>query len=243
MNRMPDVEHVLDDYLAPDSLRAPDHVLDAVEQRIAGYPRPRMSRPFWRSLVPRIALYGAGLAAALVVAVVGWRLASPSVGADSTATPAPSVAAVAPTTNVPTNPPTAACTSSDIRVYYNPRVADGDTIRKTELAMQNSAPSPCSIDSAPKLTLVGSDGTDIAHTAGSTAGSINLAPGLQFYINRFVFQSWCSPNALLPLTLELSVNGTPKTVADWTIDDPADLPSCQADAGTAITITDWKLLR
>ena len=117
-----------------------------------------------------------------------------------------------------------------------------EIVRKTELGVRLEAPATCSIDGAPKLALVGSDGTNITLASGSIAARVNLVPQ-QFYINRFAFVSWCSPNALLPLTLELSVDGSPKPVAGWTIDDPADLPPCQADSGTSITITDWKLLR
>jgi hypothetical protein len=183
----------------------------------------------------------------VVVAVVGWRFASSSVGSTPTATPAASVAAVTSATTAPTvppaptDPPTPPCEPSGISVRYNPRVG-ADTIRKTELVVINQAAAPCSIAGGPQLTLLGSDGTAIAQSAGSAMERINLVPA-KFYSNRFVFESWCSPNALLPLTLVLSVDGSPTPVLGWTIDDPADLPSCRTGDGTVISATEWLLHR
>jgi hypothetical protein len=75
MNRIPDVDLVLRDYFADDGLNAPDHVLDLVEHRISRQPQ-RRSWPFrgrTTTMSPQLKLI-AGLAAALVVAVVGYNL-------------------------------------------------------------------------------------------------------------------------------------------------------------------------
>jgi hypothetical protein len=79
MNRSPDVELVLRDYLADDSASAPDHVLDVIEERIMRQPQQRAWRVSWRDshvnsyLKPLLAV-----AAIVVVAVAGFAFFRPS---------------------------------------------------------------------------------------------------------------------------------------------------------------------
>jgi hypothetical protein len=108
MNRSPNVERVLLEYLADDGGSAPDYVLDVVADRIAGTRQrrawPLPWRPFEMNYVIKIA---AGVAAVIVLAVLGWNLLpgrSNGVGVLPTATatpttsrtPTPSVSAVFP---------------------------------------------------------------------------------------------------------------------------------------------------
>ena len=93
MNRIPDVELVLRDYFADDGFIAPDHVLDAVEERIMRQPQQRAWRVLRRDahvnsyLKPLLAV-----AAVVVIAVAGIALlGQPSgSGVGGAASPAPS---------------------------------------------------------------------------------------------------------------------------------------------------------
>jgi hypothetical protein len=109
MNRSPDVELVLRDYLADDSWSAPDHVLDLVEERIMRQPQQRAWRVLRRDshvnsyLKPLLAV-----AAVIVIAVAGIAylgqpsdpgvggVASPPVSPSPIAPASPSAAAVFP---------------------------------------------------------------------------------------------------------------------------------------------------
>jgi len=73
MSRQPDLELVLREYFADDNGAAPDHVLDVVEGRIARQPR-RAWRLRGRPFVNTIVKLAAGLAAILIVAVIGIAL-------------------------------------------------------------------------------------------------------------------------------------------------------------------------
>jgi hypothetical protein len=88
MNRSPDVELVLRDYFADDGLTAPDYVLDVVEGRISRQPQ-RRTWPFQgrTNVTTQIKLI-AGLAAALVVAIVAYNLL-PGISGPGTPTTAP----------------------------------------------------------------------------------------------------------------------------------------------------------
>lgn len=106
MNRSPDVELVLRDYLADDGASARDHVLDVIEERIMRQPQQRAWRVSWRDshmnsyLKPLLAL-----AAVVVVAVAGFAMlgratdsrvggtVSPIPSASPTASASPSTAA------------------------------------------------------------------------------------------------------------------------------------------------------
>lgn len=95
MNRSPDVERVLRDYFADDGLTAPDYVLDVVESRISRQPQ-RRTWPFpGRTNVNTQIKLIAGLAAALIVAVVGWNLVPRSGGSGGSPTPSPSATTTA----------------------------------------------------------------------------------------------------------------------------------------------------
>jgi hypothetical protein len=102
MNRTPDIDLVLREYLADDGLRAPDYVLDVVESRISRQ-RQRRAWPFpGRTNVTTQIKLIAALAAALVVAVVGYNLlpgtsgpGGPTTAPTPSAQPTPSVTAAA----------------------------------------------------------------------------------------------------------------------------------------------------
>ena len=102
MNRMPDVELVLRDYFADDGLTAPDFILDVVEARIGRQPQ-RSSWPFpGRTNVTTPVKLIAGLAAAVVVAVVGYNLLPGRSGPGTPSTaPTPSALPTASVTNAP----------------------------------------------------------------------------------------------------------------------------------------------
>ena len=106
MNRRPDVELVLRDYFADDGLTAPDYVLDVVEGRISRQPQ-RRSWPFpGRTKVTTQFKLIAGLAAALIVAVVGWNLVPRPDGSGGSPTPSPSATtAASPSASVAAVPP------------------------------------------------------------------------------------------------------------------------------------------
>lgn len=96
MNHTPDVELVLRKWLAHDGDIAPDRVLEVVADRIARQPRRRASRLLWRPFMNTQLKLVAGLAAAVVVAVVAWQLlrSTPGVGSPtSTPLAAPSTSA------------------------------------------------------------------------------------------------------------------------------------------------------
>jgi hypothetical protein len=103
MNRPPDVELVLREYLADDGDRAPDYVLDVVKDRIAGQPQ-RRTWPFpGRTNVTQLKL-AAALAAAVIIAVVGYNLLPRQSSIGGLPTPSPTAA---PTpTEVPQPSPT-----------------------------------------------------------------------------------------------------------------------------------------
>lgn len=105
MNRTPSVEVVLRDYFADDGAIAPDHILDMVADRISRQPK-RRSWPFpGRTTVTQLKL-AAALAAAVIVAVVGYNLLprQSSVGGPSV-TPFPSPAASTATASTATAVP------------------------------------------------------------------------------------------------------------------------------------------
>ncbi len=93
MNRTPDVELVLREYLADDGLTARDYVLDVVEERI-GRQRQQRVWPFpGRTTMNTQVKLIAALAAAVVLAVVGYNLLLGVSGPGSpTAAPTPTVA-------------------------------------------------------------------------------------------------------------------------------------------------------
>ena len=104
MNRTPDVELVLREFLAEDGITAPDHVLDVVEGRIS---RQRQRRP-WRLIrrLPMNSLFKPLVAAAavIIIAVAGWNLLpkSPDVGGQS---PTPLASPTPAATPIPSAPP------------------------------------------------------------------------------------------------------------------------------------------
>jgi hypothetical protein len=100
VNHLPDVEPVLRAYLADTGDRAPDRVLVDVAARIARQPR-RAWRLRGRPFMNLYAKAAAGLAAALLVVVVGYNLLpkGPSFGSQPTLAPTPTPTAA------PTQPP------------------------------------------------------------------------------------------------------------------------------------------
>lgn len=99
MNRSPDVELVLREWLAEDGSAAPDRILDSVAERIAGQPRRRAGRLHWRSPMNPALKYGAAAAAILVAAIVGYNLMTRDgiggPGAPPTPAPTPTLGALA----------------------------------------------------------------------------------------------------------------------------------------------------
>jgi hypothetical protein len=90
MNRAPDVELVLNEWLAGDDI-APDRILEVVGDRIAGQPQRRTRRLQWRLQMTQLK-FAAGLTAVIALAVLGYNLLprQPSVGPQSTPSPTPS---------------------------------------------------------------------------------------------------------------------------------------------------------
>jgi hypothetical protein len=89
MNRAPDVELVLNGWLADDGDIAPDRVLEVVADRIAMQPQRRNWRLPGRLTLTPAFKYGIAAAAVLVVAVAGYSLLpkGPSVGTQSPVPP------------------------------------------------------------------------------------------------------------------------------------------------------------
>jgi hypothetical protein len=89
MNRTPDVERVLRDYFADDGLTAPDYILDTVEGRISRHRQRRSWRLPWRNPMSTPFKLAAGLAAVVLVALVGWQLlpGQPGIGGPQSPTP------------------------------------------------------------------------------------------------------------------------------------------------------------
>jgi len=87
MNRAPDVDLVLHEWLAGDGDIAPDRVLQVVADRIAVQRQRRRWRVQRMLTMAQAIKYGIAAAAVLVVAVVGYNLLpkGPSVGAPTTA--------------------------------------------------------------------------------------------------------------------------------------------------------------
>jgi hypothetical protein len=91
MNRTPDLDLVLREYLADDGGAARDYVLNVVADRISRQPQ-RRSWPFQgRTTVTQLKL-AAALAAAVIIAVVGWNLLPRGGSVGGPPTPAPTVA-------------------------------------------------------------------------------------------------------------------------------------------------------
>lgn len=106
MNRTPDVELVLREYLADDGLAAPDHVIDVVEGRIRRQ-RQRRSWPLhWRpDPMHRTITYAALAAAVVLVAIAGYNLL-PRQASFGNPTPVPSAAPSGAPTGEPVPTPT-----------------------------------------------------------------------------------------------------------------------------------------
>ena len=103
MKRSPDVELVLREYFADDGLKAPDYVLDVVEGRIGRQPQRRRWPFKGRTNVTTQIKLIAGLAAALVVAAVGYSLLPGTTGPGH-----PSTAPAGTPSAVVSSPPSAA---------------------------------------------------------------------------------------------------------------------------------------
>jgi hypothetical protein len=117
VSRPPDVEPILRAYLADTGDRAPDRVLVDVAARIADQPRRRSWRLRGRPFMNGYTKLAAGLAAVLVVGLVGWQLLPGPGGSGSQPAPDPTLAA-APTptpTPTPTSVPTAAALSGQVQ--------------------------------------------------------------------------------------------------------------------------------
>ena len=119
MKRSPDVDLVLRDYFADDGLTAPDHVLDVVENRISRQTQRRSWRLPWRNPMSTPFKLAAGLAAVVLVAVVGWQLLP--------GTTDPGTPTTAPTPSVqPTSAATAVATAAARFPAWYPPAAVAD---------------------------------------------------------------------------------------------------------------------
>jgi hypothetical protein len=105
MNRIPDVELVLREWLADDGDIAPDRVLEVVADRIARQPRRPASRLQRRPFMNTYAKLGAAAAAILIVGVVGWQLLPSLGGFGDQPTQAPSPSATPSPSVTPTSSP------------------------------------------------------------------------------------------------------------------------------------------
>ena len=129
MNRTPDVELVLRQWLADDGDIAPDRILEVVAERIAQQPRRPTSRLHWRLPVNTNLKLAAGLAAAIVVAVVTWQLMPGNVGIGNPPTPIPT----ASPTPTPTSTPSPTVPSEPTPITHSGQV-QGETLRFTYAA-------------------------------------------------------------------------------------------------------------
>jgi hypothetical protein len=101
MNRTPDVQLVLRDWLADDGDIAPDRILDVVAERIARQPQ-RARRLPGRLFMPTYARLAAAAAAIVIAGLLGWQLLPRSGGVGGQATPEPSASPSPSRTSAPT---------------------------------------------------------------------------------------------------------------------------------------------
>jgi hypothetical protein len=121
MNQRSDIDRILQVWMADGPTVMPDRVVDVVATRI-GVQRQRRAWPFpGRTNVTSVKLI-AGLAAAIVVAVVGYALLprQPSIGSSS---PAPTVVPTVAASAAP--PSTAPSTTSRFPAWFSDREANG----------------------------------------------------------------------------------------------------------------------
>jgi hypothetical protein len=97
MNRAPDLDLVLREYLAEDGLTAPDYVLDVVEDRIGRQPQRRTWRLDRRPNVTTTMKLALAAAATIVISFAAWNLiprpsspVGPAPSASATPLPTPS---------------------------------------------------------------------------------------------------------------------------------------------------------
>ena len=175
MNRSPDVELVLRDYFADDGLTAPDYVLDTVEGRISRQPQ-RRTWPFQgRTNVTTQFKLIAGLAAALIVAVVGWNLLPRSEGSGGSPTPS----STATTTTSPT------ATVAAVPPLPEGVVSAAGTYRLHPLA---SAPS-LSVDATVPAGWIGGPSCCLGGPVGESNGPAGI--GLAFMAADSIFSDPC----------------------------------------------------
>jgi len=106
MNRTPDVQLVLNEWLGGENDVAPDRILDVVADRIARQPQRRSWRLLRRTTpMNRPVMYLVGAVAALTIAVAAWTLLPRTGGVGGQPTPAPTPSSTAPTAAPVTNPP------------------------------------------------------------------------------------------------------------------------------------------
>ena len=126
MNRTPDVELVLREFLADDGADAPDYVLDVVEDRISRQSQRRSWRLLRRFPMSQLFKLAAAAAAILVVAVVAWRFLPDNGGVGGEATPKPSPSPTA--TTIPPLPHGNVTAAGTYRLRPLPITATGLTI-------------------------------------------------------------------------------------------------------------------
>ncbi|MEK6719735.1 MAG: hypothetical protein AABZ33_03575 [Chloroflexota bacterium] len=103
MNHRSDIDRVMQVWMADGPTAIPDRVVDVIAARI-GVQRQRRAWPFPRRTIMTRFKLAAGLAAAIVVAVVAWQLLPGMGGVGGQPTPIPSPTAIPTSTPAATGP-------------------------------------------------------------------------------------------------------------------------------------------
>jgi hypothetical protein len=150
MNRTPDLDLVLREYLADDGISARDDVLDVVADRISRQPQ-RRSWPFpWRTTMTTQLKLATAVVAAAIVAVVGWNLLPRGGSNGGTPTPSPTpVLAPTPTASASTSQPTIDV-SAGVRHRMTPEAVQEVVLR--QIARDEARAGERLV--APRITLV-----------------------------------------------------------------------------------------
>jgi hypothetical protein len=249
MNRPPDIELVLRSYLEDTGDRAPDRVLADVAARIAHQPR-RAWRLRGRPFVNTYAKLAAGLAAAVVVVIVGWSLlpTNPGVGEPS---PTPSAAS---SQSVGPSPSPLAC-ENDLAGCAGPLAAGTTRTVHFNPAFQYTVPTGWvnGIDIDDVFTLTRPDwNAEIAVFSGvvpaeaTTECTIVAKPGAGTTVDAWITFMTTHPGIVASQAQEVSMNGTTvqafdlRSNPDWEPPCPSNLypgriPLIKLSAGSAGT--------
>lgn len=247
MNRPPDVELVLRDYLADDRLPAPDYILDVVEGRIRRLPQRRSWR-LLRRLQPmsRNMSFAAALAAVIVVGVIGLQLLPGTVdpGAQPTGTPGalaterPSATISGPGTPAPLFP--APSCEDDLAGCAGPLAAgDHQTVNfypKFNYTVPDGWENPIDVDGLFTLTPIGTSPGDRIHVwSGVVQGEATSDCTTVQWGNDARPSGWMEfltthPGFVATNVHELATRWTTAQVVDLSV-NPDWTPPCADDLG------------